>query len=489
MSTTVTNPTSPWVVPAGVTSISITVCAAGGGGGNGDDGTTGSDLSIASAVFGGIFHCYGGAGGGIDGNGADGDVTFGSGWSGLAGGADNGGAGDDGSGGSGGKIWNNALAVTAGQSFTYGTDTSGTNGQLPDVGVGAGGANDGGPGSVVIVYSIGGGSTSVVAGATGKAVAAAQAIVKELMATGSAGVGKVTGALAVNAIIPPMNASVVGAGQEIATPIVKEPLAADVAGVAALHGVLSVAGSQITATAQMLGLAAANAALSVFSPLVLTNVVPPQTALLLTGEDAVALGKTEVFQQIDQRIRWVQDGARFTGANAFATNTWMAFDDTLDFRIEAEVSMDVGSHDCSPLFMYWSEAYYRRIDFYQTDVGVDDHDYRYGIGDWGMGQTLALELGQHVCIAFEFIAATRTLTSYYKYPTDSEWTLGHASVPYWPAVVPDDLPAPPHRLLGLGRGRGSGAVFVHGRQRLVAKHLHQPEPVSGIPVTFIGDDA
>ena len=165
---TITNPTSPWTVPVGVTSIDIAIYGAGGGGGSSNNsfddgrdspGNKGGDTTVKYPGSSGTSYiAYGGAGGAarwsnntLGDGGANGGTSGNTGWTSLSGGASNGAAGGTvqewpgGNGGSGGKLSNATFAVIAGNTLVI---TYGAGGLTQDTGNIYGGA-----GSVVITYT------------------------------------------------------------------------------------------------------------------------------------------------------------------------------------------------------------------------------------------------------------------------------------------------------------------------------------------------
>ena len=164
---------------------------------------------------------------------------------------------------------------------------------------------------------------------------------------------------------------------------------------------------------------------------------PAESIVLRQGQDAVALDKIEIFQRSrGDSNDWVISGDHFSSAGVshpqLFDNTWMAFNDSLDFRVEAEVACPYYKNDVSPLFLYWSDwldSYYR-FNF-SNDRGPED-DYYEATSITGA----STGTNGHVFIAFDFTASTRTLKMLAKSERLDSWALVGTY------TVPSDLPAP-----------------------------------------------
>jgi RHS repeat-associated protein len=168
-----TGSSQTYTVPAGVTSVTVTITGAGGGGGGamwydeGGPGTDGSPGAQSSVTLGGAsYAAYGGGGGAAADNGgaagSAGGTSMPATWTTTVGGGGAGGRGgtDDapgGRGGAGGRLYKAILAVTPGQVFTLDIGAGGAGGEDGDSGYFPGHGGSGADGSAVVSYVTSGG--------------------------------------------------------------------------------------------------------------------------------------------------------------------------------------------------------------------------------------------------------------------------------------------------------------------------------------------
>ena len=326
---------------------------------------------------------------------------------------------------------------------------------------------DGGPGypgQLIVIYTAGG-STAVVAHTVGSGIASAQSIVKEFFAGILIGAGKAGAALGVTTVTPglnagaiggsvasaqevntsPVHAGAVGDGISVAGETTKEPMSGVSAGVGAGHGVLTVAGGSVPMAGHALGSGAATAAVSGGSTVIGPPFIdgPSQGGCVNNGVNFAS--NLAAFQSGSTLTPWGLVDGHVAEVNGFvATNTLFAFDDSADFRFEAEVDCPAYSGDLCPFYLYWSEASYQRIDFRQWSYFHGDHTWRRGLPADSVGcstdhtgaNDIQCDANGRVQIAFDFNAATRTVLSLARANSSQGWSQLSS------IVIPTDMPAP-----------------------------------------------